>query len=91
MDPPEQQATKPKRAALIATFAGAAGAIFFAACCAGLLGIFGIGGLVLTLGAYKLNLLTDAVLLPLLGLSAMVMAVGIFVQFRQARSHGQAP
>ncbi|MGQ0534991.1 MAG: hypothetical protein ACT4PT_02850 [Methanobacteriota archaeon] len=57
-------------------FGGALTAAFLAACCAGLLTLFGVTSAVVAVGAVELDLVSDYVLFPALGASLLLAYVG---------------
>lgn len=64
---------------------GLVSSLFFAACCLGMLALLGITSFVLTLGAWQVELVSDAVLFPLLGASLAVTFAG-YALHRRRRS-----
>lgn len=57
-------------------YGGGFAALVFAACCAGLFAFVGITSLAITIGAWRLDLLSGAVLVPLLAASLVASLVG---------------
>jgi ABC-type antimicrobial peptide transport system permease subunit len=75
-----------KRAGTLAYFGGIASSVFLAACCLGMLALLGITTFVVTLGAWQLELVSDAVLFPALGVSLVVTLGGYYMRRRARRA-----
>lgn len=77
---------KGRRIGVTAYFGGLASSVFLAACCLGFLTLVGITSFVVTLGAWQLDVVSDAVLFTLLGVSLLVTLVGYSIRRRAQRA-----